>query len=308
MDFWSLDALAASQYGLVTRSQALRWMTVDQLELRLGQRALIPVRPGVYRFQGVPESWEQRLLAVCLATDAVASHRAAARLWGLEGVAALRLEVTTPLGRPVRLAGVRAHRRNRLGPEFVTEHRGLPVTTAARTLVDLSAVTAASTLEKAVDAALRDRLVTVASLRACFDALAGRGRRRVAHFRPILDARQPGYSPGDSDLEARVRRWLTAAGLPPPVPQFHVLTGDRRYRLDFAYPDRQIAIELDGWRAHGTRRAFDSDRARGNDLELAGWTVLRFTSSSTRADVVRTAAAAPAAASSTGNLRVGTPS
>ncbi|HEX2192882.1 MAG TPA: DUF559 domain-containing protein [Acidimicrobiales bacterium] len=236
----------------------------------------------------MPESWEQQLLAVCLAGNAVASHRAAARLWGLDGVAALRLEVTTPLGRPVRLPGVRAHRSNRLNSEFLTVNRGIPVTTPARTVVDLSAVTTEATLEKAVDGALRDRLVTVAELRACFDALAGRGRRRVAHFRPILDAREPGYSPGDSELERRVRQWLTAAGLPRPVPQFAVLVGDRKYRIDLAYPEQRVAIELDGWAAHGTRRAFDLDRERGNDLELAGWTLLRFTSSSTRADVVRT--------------------
>jgi hypothetical protein len=162
------------------------------------------------------------------------------------------------------------------------------VTTPARTLVDLSAVTPAPTLEKAVDGALREGLVTVASLRACFDALAGRGRRRVAHFRPILDAREPGYSPGDSDLEVRVQRWLTAAGLPPPAAQFPVLVGDRRYRIDLAYPDQRIAIELDGWAAHGTRLAFDHDRVRGNELELSGWVLLRFTSSSSRVDVVQT--------------------
>ncbi len=284
----SLDALAAGQHGLVTRGQALSSLSRKQLEGWVHRRVLVPVRPGVYRFQGVPESWEQRLLAACLACEGVASHRAAARVWGFDGVASLRLEVSVPLGQVVRLPGVRAHRSNRLTPEFVTVHRGIRVTTPARTLVDLSAVTPAPTLEKAVDGALREGLVTVASLRACFDALAGRGRRRVAHFRPILDAREPGYSPGDSDLEVRVQRWLAAASLPPPAAQFPVLVGDRRYRIDLAYPDQRIAIELDGWAAHGTRLAFDHDRVRGNELELSGWVLLRFTSSSSRVDVVQT--------------------
>ena len=296
MESLGLDSLAGSQHGLVTRTQALSTLSTKQLEGWVDRRVLVPVRPGVYRFRGVPESWEQRLLAACLAADGVASHRAAARVWGVEGVASLRLEITVSLGQVVRLPGVRAHRSNRLGPEFLTVQREIPVTTPARTLVDLSAVTPTPTLEKAVDGALRDGLVTVASLRACFDALAGRGRRRVAHFRPILDARQPGYSPGDSDLEGRVRRWLVAAGVPPPVPQFAVLAGVERYRIDYAYPDVRVAIEIDGWATHGTRNAFDHDRVRGNDLELAGWTLLRFTSSSTRADVVRTVQAARAAA------------
>jgi very-short-patch-repair endonuclease len=233
-----------------------------------------------------------RLLAVCLTADAVASHRAAARVWGLDGVASLRPEITVPLGRVVRLPGVRAHRSNRLGPEFVTVHRAIPVTTPARTLVDLSAVSPAPTVEKAFDAALRNGLVTVAGVRACFDSLAGRGRRRVAHFRPVLEAREPGHSPGDSDLEVQVRRWLKKARLPTPVAQFPVLLSDRRCRIDLAYPELRIAIELDGWATHGSRRAFDQDRARGNGLELAGWTLLRFTSSSTRRDVVRTVQAA----------------
>jgi very-short-patch-repair endonuclease len=290
-----MDVLAASQYGLATRAQALAWLSPDQLDAWVGHRRLVPVRPGVYRFEGVPESWEQGLLAACLAADAVASHRAAARLWELDGVPSLRLEVTVPLGRVVRLEGVRAHRSNRLDGEFVTVHRAVPVTTPARTLVDLSAVAPAATVEKAADSILRQGLATVAELRRCFDALAGRGRRRVAHLRPIIDARQPGFQPGDSDLEARVRRWLVAAGLPPPRTQHPVLAGGHRYRVDLAYPDHRIAIELDGWAAHGTRRAFDHDRSRGNDLELAGWTLLRFTSSSTRGEVVTTVRAARAA-------------
>ncbi len=74
------------------------------------------------------------------------------------------------------------------------------------------------------------------------------------------------------------------------------MLGDHRYRIDLAYPDLRIAIELDGWAVHGTRGAFDHDRARGNELALAGWTLLRFTSSSTWIEVVRTVEAARTAA------------
>jgi very-short-patch-repair endonuclease len=293
-----LDAIATRQYGLVTRRQLLAFLSSDQIEGWLADGRLVPVRPGVYRFQGAPPTWEQHLLAACLATNAVASHRSAARVWGLGRIAALRLEVTMPLGRVVRLNGVRAHRSTLLGPGFLTTHREIPVTTPARTLIDLSAVASPRRVRDAVDDALRERLVTLEELRACFDAMAGRGRRRVAHFRPILEARQPGYDPGDSQLEAKVARWLAAGGLPSPVRQHPVLTAAHRYRIDLAYPELRIAIELDGWTDHGTRNAFDHDRQRGNDLELAGWTVLRFTSRSTRDDVIRTVRAARAAATS----------
>lgn len=302
----SLDDIATSQHGLVTREHLLASLTTDQIEARLSQRRLFPEFPGVYRLEGAPRSWEQRLLAACLSSGAVASHRSAARLWGLAGVPALRLEVTVPLGRRVRLQGVRAHRSTLLLPEFLSIHRGIPVTTVARTLIDLSAVAADLSVANAIDAALRDDLVTLPELIRCFDAMAGRGRRRVAHFRPLLASRQEGDEPGDSDLEARVARWLVAAGLPQPVCQHPVLTNGHRYRVDLAYPDLGIAIELDGWGAHGSRGAFDHDRARGNDLELAGWTLLRFTSATSRHDVVRTVRAARAAPHR--SLVTGTPS
>ncbi len=87
-------------------------------------------------------------------------------------------------------------------------------------------------------------------------------------------------------------RWLTDAGLPRPVQQHRVVVDGRNLRLDAAYPDLGIAIEYDGWDAHRTRTRFDSDRARGNDLEIRGWMVLRFTSTSSRRDVVEATTAA----------------
>jgi very-short-patch-repair endonuclease len=89
---------------------------------------------------------------------------------------------------------------------------------------------------------------------------------------------------------------LSEAGLPEPARQLSTVASGRRYRIDLAYPDHRLAIELDGWSHHRTRSAFDNDRARGNQLELAGWTVLRFTSKATRCDVVDTVARARQAA------------
>jgi predicted transcriptional regulator of viral defense system len=294
----ALDDLAAAQHGLATRRQVLDHLTARQIRAWVAGGRIVPVRPGVYRLAGAPESWEQRVLAACLSTGGVASHRSAARLWRLDGVPSLRLEITLPLGQRVRLDGVVSHRSNRLDDRFVTRVDGVPATTAARTLVDLSAVVGPRTVEKAVDDALRRDLVSVLELRRCFDALAGRGRRRCAWLRPILEARQPDYEPGDSALEVQVARWLGEAGLPEPAHQVGILARGRRYRIDLAYPDLRLGIELDGWAHHRTRSAFDNDRARGNDLELAGWTVLRFTSKSARSDVVDTVVRARQAATS----------
>jgi very-short-patch-repair endonuclease len=65
-----------------------------------------------------------------------------------------------------------------------------------------------------------------------------------------------------------------------------VRVAGRSFRLDLAYPELKLAIELDGWDIHRTRTAFDDDRWRANLLVAAGWTLLRFTSRSTEREIV----------------------
>lgn len=226
------------------------------------------------------------MLAACLAAEGIASHRAAARLWGMTAVAALKIEITVPLGRQVRLPGVRAHRSNRLDDHFVTTVDGVPVTTPARTLVDLSAVCGPVTVEQALDDALRRGTVTLDAVERSFEDLAGRGRRRVAHLRPILQARSAVGEPADSALEDRILGWIVAAGLPEPSRQHRIPLVGRAAVVDFAYPEAKLAVEVDGWSVHQGRSAFDDDRARANEVELAGWRLLRFTSRSARPEVV----------------------
>jgi very-short-patch-repair endonuclease len=79
----------------------------------------------------------------------------------------------------------------------------------------------------------------------------------------------------------RVLRAIVARGLPEPVQQHELQLPGRRCRLDLAYPDYKVAIEVDGWAHHGPRSAFESDRARGNDIAIAKWLPLHFTADST---------------------------
>lgn len=242
---------------------------------------------------GAPVSWEQRLHACCLSagTGVYASHRSAGRLWSLSGVPTVRLEVMARRGRVVRLEGVVAHRSNLLDDRFVGDVDGIPVTTAERTVIDLSAVLGEHTLGRVLDDAARRRIVSYESVQQCLDQMRRRGRRRTTVIDRLLEARS-GVDAGESELESRVGRWLVQAGLAPPVPQFWVVAGGRRFRLDLAYPDRRVGFELDGWEAHGDRIAFDADRARGNELALEGWRIYRFTARTARTTVVRVAKAA----------------
>ena len=118
-------------------------------------------------------------------------------------------------------------------------------------------------------------------------------------MRAVLADRLDGVRPGGSEKEADVAKLLLGGGLPRPVQQHRVRIGRRVIRLDFAYPELQIAIEYDGWQAHRTRLTFDSDRARDNELEIRGWLVLRFTSRWTRGEILSTVRAAVASRTAT---------
>lgn len=279
MGWREVSAEAAMQYGVVDIDHALQHVGEQEVRyaVRSGRLAPMFTNSGTYRFSGTPESWEQRIYAACLATGGVASHKSAARLWGISHVPALKLELIVAADQVVRLEDVRAHRSNRIPASHVTTYAGIPITTGARTVVDLSAVLGDETLERAIDDALRRNVTTIDELRMCFEDLAGRGRRRIAHLRPLLAARHPGFHPGANDGELRVLRWVVEAGLPKPVQQVWVVAGGKRYCLDFAYPEWKIGWEWDGWEDHGLRRAFTYDRDRRNQLELAGWLMLQFT-------------------------------
>lgn len=283
-----LASLAHRQLGLVTRRQALGQLSRKTLEFRLAARRLEPVRRGVYRFAGSPESPGQALLAACLAAGpaAVASHRAAAELWEVPGVLADGPELTVPWPQWPRLPGVRSHRARHLPPSHCTVLDGVPVTTAARTIRDLAPTVGAGFLARMVDSSLRRRITTLGELRAVEDVAP------VPTLGALLEARQPGYHPGDSDRELDLARMLVEAGLPQPVHQHQVAVGGTVYLLDLAYPAVQLGIEYDGWDTHRTRSAFDHDRRRANALALAGWTLLSFTSASACEEIVATSLAA----------------
>lgn len=283
-----LAALASRQLGLVTRRQALGELSRKTLGSRLATGRLEIVRRGVYRFAGSPAVPGQAQLAACLAAGpaAVASHRAAAQAWEMPGVLADGPELTVPWPQWPRLPGVRCHQTRHLPPSHCTVVGDVPVTRPARTLADLAPAVGTGFLARLVDSSLRRRITTLGELRSVEELL------RVLSLRDVLDARQPGYHPGDSDRELDLARLLVQAGLPAPVPQHQVVAGDTVYLLDLSFPEVRLGVEFDGWDSHRTRSAFDHDRRRANALALAGWTLLSFTSASDSAEITATTAAA----------------
>lgn len=266
-----IAARARAQHGLIERTQALRLgITDDMLSDWVEAGRLERLHAGVYRLAGAPPSWEQDVMAAVLAADGVASHGTAGRLWGVYDTDAV--EVTVSRTHRCVADGVVTHRSRDLASRHVTRRRGIPVTNPMRTLVDLGAVdrwAVSDALERAVIA----RVCSVVAVERVLDEVARRGRRGAGVIRRILDDRALGRARPDGLLEARFARVLREHALPRPEFQYRI----GRHRVDFAYPDLRIAIEVDGFEVHGTPAALQADLERQNRLVAAGWTVLRFT-------------------------------
>jgi very-short-patch-repair endonuclease len=125
----------------------------------------------------------------------------------------------------------------------------------------------------ALESARRLRLVAPEAVLRRLDELGTRGRAGAAVLRPLLEAARTRPAL-ESRLEVKVARLLRGAGLPEPERQWKVSVGGRRYRLDFAWPSRRVALEADGRASHATPRAFQRDRTRWTLLASAGWRVM----------------------------------
>jgi hypothetical protein len=114
-----------------------------------------------------------------------------------------------------------------------------------------------------------------------------RGRRRVAHLAPILDKCLAVGEKSDSEGELWAVRTLMKAGFRRPEQQIWVVANGRRYCIDVGYSPEKVGVDFDGYWAHGTTRsAFDYDRVRVSELELAGWLMLPVTSTTTASELV----------------------
>jgi very-short-patch-repair endonuclease len=152
---------------------------------------------------------------------------------------------------------------------------GIPITSVARTIVDLAAVLDDESLDAAVDDVLHRGKTTLDALRRRVTAASAEKRPAASLLGKLVDERVGGRA-AESRLETRVRRLLHGAGLRP-VQQYEVVVAGRRYRLDFAWPALRVAVEPDGYSAHGARTAFEHDRARWADLTSVGWRLVPVT-------------------------------
>lgn len=273
----AIGRLASEQHGIITRHQALKLgLGRGAIESRRRTSRWLDVERGVYLIHGAPLTWHAKLTARCLALDAVASHRSAAALHGLDRFDSGLVEISVPRWRRVPRGGSIIHESTDLHlfePQMIN---GVPTTPIGRLAVDLGAVIEFDRYQRAVTEMVRRKMVTWEDLLDQLIRHSRRGRNGVGVLRALLDERF-GADVGDSVLEGAFLRELHRRGLPRPVAQLTVRDhAGFVARVDFAYPELRIAIELDGQAWHG-ESVFDADREKRLRLVASGWTVVEIT-------------------------------
>jgi very-short-patch-repair endonuclease len=265
--------LARAQHGLV-RLEQLRalGLTAAAVRKRVERGRLLTVRRGVYAVGLAPLGAEARWLAAAWSCgpEAVVSHRTGAAAWGIRRTTSAVIDVTVP-SRAGKLngAGIRLHRVARLVE--VTEREGIPVTEWARTVLDLAAVLPPRDVELALERSEQLRLFDLTALeRTLHD---NSGRPGCAVLRSVLREARIGETATKNDLEEAMLILCRRYGLP--RPQVNVPVGP--YEADFLWRKQLLIAETDGWETHGTRAAFEDDRARDAALMAMGFRVVRFT-------------------------------
>ncbi len=282
-DIAKLNRITRRQRALITRPQALEaGLTDPQITVFLRRGLLVEIRPNVYAIAGAPPTWEQAVLAAVLSAGSgvYASHATTAYLCRFQRVEQpAQLEVVGGLERKVGLVGVVGHRSGELFDADLTTRLGIPSVTAARALVDIAGRLRQDDVGRALDDLLRRKLCTLDEVQRCVGRLHPGPGRSLRALHRVLAERWPGYDPGESDLETRALRAIARAGLPLPRQQYRMQLRGRSVRIDLAYPDFKIAIEVDSWEYHGMQRsAFDVDHIRRDDLLVLDWAPLTFTS------------------------------
>lgn len=257
-----IHALAARQHGVVFREQCLRLgISAKQLRQRVECGAWRRLHRGVYAIGHVPLGDHGRYLAAVFACGpgAALAYRSAASLWGLQPHHPGWPHVTSPVAR-ARRRGVVAHRSRRIDPADVTVRHGVPVTTLARTVVDLADPASPEEVETAIRAAERlhgfDRALLVPIP----------GRRGTRRLRPPAT-----FTRGQ--LEKLLIRVVRRFGLA--MPDMNVAWNG--LELDAVWWDAGVVLEVDDWDTHRHRDAFERDRRRDRVLHVAGLRPLRCT-------------------------------
>jgi very-short-patch-repair endonuclease len=273
-----INDLARRQHGVATRLQLLDAGVTDRILGRLlTQGRLTSMHRGIYLLGPLnpPHAPEMAAVLAC-GRGAVVSHRSAAALWSLLRPPAppAPVDVTVP-GRARRnRPGIHLRSVIRLDQDETTMWKAIPITTPARTVLDLAGDLVREgrrrELEQVLAAAQRNSLI---SRKEMLSLLARHPKRRgVSVLRELVEDRR-GPALTRSEAEERLLALIRDGRLP--EPQANALAAE--YEVDFLWTAQRLVVEVDGYEFHSGRRRFEGDRRRDADLAALGLRVLRVT-------------------------------
>jgi len=272
---------APSDAALARRAGRLRVLTLEQLlaagltekaiRHRVREGRLQKLWTGVYLVGPAPAhplSLAQGAVLSC-AGAAFVSHRWAPYVLGAGPLPDLPVDVTVSSGsRHGRPGKVKVHHSYLLEPRDTTSRHGIPVTTAARAILDIAGTATMAELEALKADA---EVAKVLTERQIVDVLARAGRHKGARKARALLADSTGIT--RSEAERILLRLIKQAGLPLPLTNFRI----GRYEADFCWPHLKLIIEFDSFKHHGHYQAFHGDKRRTADLTGKGWSVMPVT-------------------------------
>jgi very-short-patch-repair endonuclease len=267
-----IGEIAGAQRGRVSRDQ-LREAGINRhvIDRRVRRGSLIPKHPGVYMVGHAADVELGDEIAALLACGptAMLSHHSAATLWGLRPGRARPIHVTVPDGdHGMRPEGVIVHRT--VLPTERATHRDVPITSPARTLLDIAGGLPARDVEYILEEGLGPKQLLSEAEVAEVAERAG-GHPGAGTLRRVLATRTGTLT--ESRAQRRLLELIREAGLPFPKTEQPLLG----YRVDLFWPELKLVVEVDGYLSHGTRGAFEHDRRRDARLQAAGFTVIRLT-------------------------------
>jgi very-short-patch-repair endonuclease len=267
-----ISRLARRQHGVVAAWQLTALgISTSAIDRRVTDGRLRRIHRGVYAVGEIGRNGYWMAAVLACGEGALLSHREAAALWDLRGSSRRAIDVTVVGSRRCSRPRLTIHSTGELHAHDRAEVDGIPVTSIARTLLDLAEVVSGTELRRAYEAAERHERLDIRAVRELLDR--SNGRRGAAALLALLDYDPSPAIGSKSDLESMLLDLVRESGLA--LPQLNVLVDG--YLVDAHWPEARLVVELQSYEHHAHRQAFDRDYAKLGRLRLAGYEVLPLT-------------------------------
>ena len=284
-DSWrpALNAWLREHHGTVDvdalRAIGLHRTQIDRM-LRSGE--LERILPGAFRSTQWPRIPAQVLVAICRRhPEAIIAFTTAAQQWGYRRIPVNpHVHVLVPHRSSTQIDGVVVHRSRRIDQvDVVRRHDGTRLTSPPRTLFDVADMVGPQVTASMIEQVLNEKRITFATIADTVARLGHPSRPGARTMRSVLAERPAWRTALQSDLEVRVLEEVGLQHLPSPNTQHPLRVADgRTIRIDFAWPDARVALEVDHPFWHDGWAEGRSDKARDRGLAALGWRTVRLTS------------------------------